>query len=149
MIGHRSNGGKLSMVDMGQLGDFQELWDQWRFLPWNDGTASGLYRRVSFIKAGIMGEVGRYYADDYIVWRYEESDVERLFRAVEPQHEVMLQRFLFVQHQGETTSKRRMMRMGFSGFVEVYRYTPGASDEKAIKDLSYLVDQAWCRQQTL
>ena len=112
------------MIDMSYLTGGKIYWDDWRFEPWQSGSASGVYRRVDFIKAGLLGEVGRYKADDYIIWKYEDGDVEHLFKNVRHQKGLMLQRYIFVRPEGNTTSRSKSFRMGFSGFVEVYQYTP-------------------------
>ena len=135
------------MIDMSYLKKAQLYWDEWRFLPWADGTASGLYRRADFIKAGLIGEVGRYLADDYIVWSYEESDIDRIFNNAKPQKNLMLQRFIFVRENGETSYKNRSICFGFKGFVEIYRYTPLAQRPKQIADLGHLIDA--CHQYAL
>ena len=66
------------MTDFSFLAAASDIWEEWRFEPWRSGTAEGLYRRVSMVKSGLLGEVARYYADDYIIWKYEESDADRL-----------------------------------------------------------------------
>ena len=55
------------MTDFSFLASASEIWEEWRFEPWKSGTAEGLYRRVSMVKSGLLGEVARYYADDYII----------------------------------------------------------------------------------
>ena len=62
------------MADFSFLAEASDIWGEWRFEPWSSGSASGLYRRVSMVKSGLMGEVARYYADDYLVWRYDAED---------------------------------------------------------------------------
>ena len=54
------------MADFSFLAEASDIWGEWRFEPWSSGSASGLYRRVSMVKSGLMGEVARYYADDYL-----------------------------------------------------------------------------------
>ena len=131
------------MVDQSRLGAAKVLWDHWRFEPWQSGTAEGLYRKVTFIKAGILGEVGRYYVNDFIVWRYEDGDVKRLFRGTKHQSEVMTHRYLFVSSGGQNFERKRSIWLGFGGFVEAYGYALGSgSPAKGVVDLAYLVDQA-------
>ena len=130
------------MIDMSYLHNAQIYWDEWRFLPWHDGTASGLYRRADFIKAGLLGEVGRYVADDYIVWSYEDADIDRIFKSAKPEKNLMLQRYVFIQKDGETSYKNRSICLGFRGFVEIYKYAPLASRPKQIADLGHLIDAA-------
>ena len=57
------------MTDFSFLAAASDIWEEWRFEPWRSGTAEGLYRRVSMVKSGLLGEVARYYADDYIIWK--------------------------------------------------------------------------------
>lgn len=130
------------MIDMSYLSAAQMFWDEWRFLPWSDQTASGLYRRVDFIKAGIIGEVGRYVADDYIIWSYNDDDLSRIFHSAKPAENLMLQRFIFLKPDGETEYKSRSFWLGLRGFAEMYQYSPLKSRPKQIKDLGYLIDCA-------
>lgn len=130
------------MTDMSYLAQGGVYWNEWRFLPWQDGGAAGLYRRAEFIKAGIIGEVARYSADDYVIWKYEEEDVERIFKKTRPQKGLMMQRFVFVRPEGKTESRTRSFMFGFSGFLEVFRYTPLTPGLKRIKDLTPLIDAA-------
>ena len=95
-----------------------------------------------FHKAGLLGEVGRYKADNYIIWKYEDGDVEHLFKNVRHQKGLMLQRYIFVRPEGNTTSRSKSLRMGFSGFVEVYQYTPLGDSLKRLTDLTQLIDAA-------
>ena len=136
------------MVDMSHLKIAKIYWDEWRFEPWEHGTASGLYRKADFIKAGIIGEVGRYTADDYIIWKYDESDIERIFSESRPQSGLMLSRYVFVQPEGELRSKTKSFMLGIKGYAEVYLYTPNRkasgfmekNRHKRVKDLAYLID---------
>lgn len=152
------------MIDMSYLENAHATWDEWRFLPWTNGTASGLYRRVDFIKAGMIGEIARYWADDYIVWKYEDGDVERILSTAKAEDNLMVQRFVFVRPSGKTTFKSKAFRAGLKGFAEVYQYTPSSSfaqpvtyGSRAIRwlrnlicptrtaqiaDLAYLIDAA-------
>ena len=130
------------MIDMSYLSKGGIYWNEWRFVPWRDGSAEGLYRRAEFIKAGVIGEVARYSADDYIVWKYEEEDVHRIFKTVRSQKGVMMQRFVFVRPEGLTESKCRSFMLGFLGFIEIFRYSPLGKPLKQFKDLTPLIDAA-------
>ena len=130
------------MTDLSILGNARTIWDEWRFEPWSDGTAFGLYRRLSMIKGGLLGEVARYYADDYLVWRYGPEDQERLLACTLPQRDVMTHRFVFLQKEGPAVRKRRSIWLGFRGFVEVHSYTLGDEAGAEVKDLAYLANKA-------
>lgn len=139
------------MVDMSFFKIAKLYWDEWRFEPWENGSASGLYRKADFIKAGIIGEVGRYTADDYIIWKYDEADIERLFNESKPKKGLMLSRYVFVQPEGRILSRTRMFWLGAKGYAEIYMYTPNQkpsgiferSKHKRIKDLAYLIDASY------
>lgn len=153
------------MIDMSYLENAHAYWDEWRFLPWINGSASGLYRRVDFIKAGIIGEIARYWADDYIVWKYEDGDVERILSTAQAEKNLMVQRFVFVRPAGKTTFKSKAFGAGFKGFAEVYQYAPKVPSAQVatragravrwlrnlvyptrttqIADLAYLIDAAY------
>lgn len=94
------------------------------------------------IKDGLLGEVGRYYADDYIVWKYSPEDPERLMSEARPERDLMTQRYVFLQTDGVYTAKKRSIWLGFRGFVEVYRYTLREEAVTAVRDLAYLSNLA-------
>ncbi|MDO5563145.1 MAG: hypothetical protein Q4F74_05970 [Synergistaceae bacterium] len=118
------------------------MWEEWRFEPWRGETAEGLYRRVSLIKGGLLGEIAKYYADDYIIWKYLPEDVERLRKEAKSERDLMLQRYIFLQDEGEPYYKKSSLALGFRGFVEIHKYTLGAEPRKDIKDMAYLANIA-------
>ena len=109
------------MADFSFLAEASDIWGEWRFEPWSSGSASGLYRRVSMVKSGLMGEVARYYADDYLVWRYDaEDDAERLRRGAKSESDLLVQRFVFLREAGEYYMKKSSIMFGLRGFVELH-----------------------------
>ena len=130
------------MADFSFLAEASDIWGEWRFEPWSSGSASGLYRRVSMVKSGLMGEVARYYADDYIIWKYAPEDPARLFSETKPQRDVMTLRFVFLQKEGQSFMRRRSIWLGFRGFVEVHSYTLGSEAKTGVQDLAYLANKA-------
>ena len=113
------------MTDFSFLASASEIWEEWRFEPWKSGTAEGLYRRVSMVKSGLLGEVARYYADDYIIWKHEANDVERLRREAKSESDLLLQRFVFLRENEAYHMKKSSLMFGFRGFVELHFFTPG------------------------
>ncbi|HEO71263.1 MAG TPA: hypothetical protein ENN80_08365, partial [Candidatus Hydrogenedentes bacterium] len=55
-------------VDFSALGGPGAFWETWGFGPWAQGAMVGVARRATIRKDALLGEVARYYADDYIVW---------------------------------------------------------------------------------
>lgn len=130
------------MTDFSFLASASEIWEEWRFEPWKSGTAEGLYRRVSIVKSGLLGEVARYYADDYIIWKHEANDVERLRREAKSESDLLLQRFVFLRENEAYHMKKSSLMFGFRGFVELHFFTPGDDIPKAIQDTAFLVNAA-------
>lgn len=112
------------------------------FVPWEDETASGFYRRVIIVKDGLLGEVARYMADDYIIFNYRDSDIQRLKQSVKPEADLMTQRWLFVQQQGENSHSEKHFWFGFRGGAHFYRYSAASDAHKDIADLAYIVNKA-------
>lgn len=133
------------MTDFSFLAAASDIWEEWRFEPWRSGTAEGLYRRVSMVKSGLLGEVARYYADDYIIWKYEESDADRLRKEAKSESDLLLQRFLFLRGSGGYRMKKSSLMFGFRGFVELHFFTPGDDIPKAVQDTAFLVNAAMKR----
>lgn len=134
------------MPDLSILKDAHELWGYWGFEPWAYESMEGLYRRVTFSKgARWLGEVARYYAEDYIVWKHRgESDSRLVFATWKPVRDVMTHRFVFVSEGPPLARKRRRSFLfGLKGFLEVYHYGIGGNGDRAIKDLTTLIDKAW------
>ncbi|MCD8234903.1 MAG: hypothetical protein LUC51_11065 [Cloacibacillus porcorum] len=130
------------MTDFSFLASASEIWEEWRFEPWKSGTAEGLYRRVSMVKSGLLGEVARYYADDYIIWKHEANDVERLRREAKSESDLLLQRFVFLRENEAYHMKKSSLMFGFRGFVELHFFTLGDDIPKAIQDTAFLVNAA-------
>lgn len=125
-----------------EIAKCEDFWTALDFVPWENETASGFYRRVIIVKDGLLGEVARYMADDYIVLEYKESDIERLKAAVKPESELMTQRWLFVQPKGENSHSQKHFWFGFRGRAHFYRHTFRSEPEKEIADLVYIINKA-------
>lgn len=131
----------MALPDLARASD---LWEYWGFAPWSADGMAGVYRRVTFVKNALLGEVCRYYADDYILWRHNgESDKERVLRNARPQPDLMTQRYLFVEERSSNRQRRgRSFLFGFRGYAEVFSFTPGVGCDGRIKDLGPLVERA-------
>lgn len=137
----------LAMLAGMDLPDLERALDFWRdcgFEPWRDGAMAGVHRRITFCKNALLGEIGRYFADDYVVWTYEESaDFARVCRAWGPVSDVVLQRFVFLGDCGAPWRKRRSYLFGIRGYLEVYYYVLGEKGDRQIADLVPLITRGW------
>lgn len=130
---------RLNFPQLAKAAAFLQTLD---FKPWKNGTASGFYRRVIIVKDGLLGEVARYMADDYVVTEYESSDIERLKSGAKPESELMSQRWMFVQSDGANLCSSKHFWFGFRGGAHFYRYTLKSEAQKEIADLAYIVNKA-------
>ncbi len=132
------------MSDYSVLTTVPDFWTYWGFEPWEYSGMKGFYRKVTFVKDSIMGEIARYYAYDYIVLVHRGNiDADIIYRNWKPGPDVMLQRFIFVEERAVDKKKIKSFYMGFRGFLEIYHYSANTNYDKKIKDLAPLVDKAW------
>ena len=121
------------------------FWRSRGFEPWEHDSISGVRRRVTLRKSSLLGEVARYYADDYIVWRHNgDADCDRLFRAWRPERDVMTHRFVFLEGPDFKARPRRVrgFLLGLRGYIEIYRHSAGARPQRGAEDLAALIDRA-------
>jgi len=120
-----------------------DAWRHWGFEPWTHDDMAGVRRRVTFTKRGLLGEVARYYGDDYIVWTHGgETDCRRVYETWRPLPDVMLHRFVFVVEQATRPVRKRSYLFGLRGYLEVYQYAFDTESPRRIRDLTPLVNQA-------
>lgn len=134
--------------DFTVLAQAEALWRHWGFEPWSHAGLEGLRRRVTFSKGGLLGEVARYYALDFIIWRHDGREAcRRIVTSWGPEPDVMLQRFVFVVDDGAQLWRRRAFWFGFKGYLEVWACAPGAKAPRKLRDLAPLISEAWRRAQ--
>lgn len=120
------------------LEEISDYWEEIGFEPWQGIGLSGVYRRVTFRKGALLGEVARYFADDYIVWVHKgEESARDIFRLWKGEEDVMTHRILLLG--GETWEKHRQKTFfwGYRGWVEVYLYRVGDFAHKRFMDLAH------------
>ncbi len=139
---YASDKGALDLEDFSYLSEAEKIWEEWRFEPWKNESAEGVRRRVTLVKSGMLGEIARYYADDYIVWKYIPGDMERIFKTASHETDLMSQRYLFLISSGKYFTRKKSFMLGLKGFIEIHMYRPGDEAPKAIEDLAYLADKA-------
>ena len=132
------------MANFSDLVLASDLWGYWGFSLWSGRGMKGVYRRVTFVKNAIVGEVCRYYADDYIIWSHHgKADRDHVFATCRPQPDLMSQRYLFVEEERALEKGRsRSFLLGLRGYVEIHTYMPGGRYARRLKDLAPLVDRA-------
>ena len=132
------------LTDIFDLELASDLWEYWGFSSWEAPGLKGVYRRVTFVKNALLGEVCRYYADDYIIWSHSgRTDKVRILESCRPQPDLMTQRYLFVEGKESGEKGRiRSFLFGLRGYAEVHSFTPGGRYAKRMKDLAPLVEKA-------
>ena len=117
-----------------------EFWGHWGFEPWQWEGLEGVWRKVEFKKGSLMGPVALYYSYDFIVWKHEglvTKDFLLEQRKWEP--DLMTQRFLLLGTEKDSKPWIKSFFLGFRGFVEVLRYSPGEKGHRKFRDLTDLV----------
>lgn len=94
------------------------------------------------VKSSMIGEIARYYADDYIIWRYMPGDIEKIRQSARPEKDLMVQRYIFLQIKGQGYFKKSSFMLGFRGFIEIYRHTIGDEAPDGINDIAFLCEAA-------
>lgn len=126
------------------LAEADGLWRHWGFGPWAQDGMAGVWRRVTFTKGALLGEVARYYAHDYIVWIHGgESDCLRVFENWKPVADVMLHRFVFIMDPVVRPVRKRSFLLGLKGYLEVYQHRIGEKAPRNVQDLASLIDKGW------
>jgi hypothetical protein len=122
----------------GSLSEIEDYWEEIGFKPWSWNGLQGVYRRVTFRKGAMLGEVARYYADDYIVWDHEdEKSAEEIFRLWKGEEEVMSHRILLLGDKTWEKHRQKTFLWGYRGWVEVYAFRIGDEPHKRFKDLAH------------
>lgn len=131
------------MVDFSVLSTQMDFWKKWGFEPWTLCSMDGLYRRVTFRKEALLGEVARYYALDYLVWKHNgESDMAWVLNNWQPSSHVVLHRFIFLVDAPAGRVRRRSYWFGLRGFLEIHPYAMHSPAGRPLKDIAWLIDNA-------
>lgn len=126
------------------LGQIEDYWEEIGFIPWANMGMTGVYRRVTFKKGAMLGEVARYYADDYIVWEHMgEQSAATIFREWKGQEEVMTHRILLVGEETWEKHRQKTFFWGYRGWVEVYGFRIGDEPHKRFRDLAHWVTKGF------
>ena len=120
------------------------FWNEFGFGPWAGFGLHGVSRRVTFRKDSLMGEVARYYSDDYIIY---SPDNDRYAMEIlgkwKPVNDVMSHRVLLVGNSTWQKPLHKDFLFGFSGWVEVFAYRLGDPPPvRKYSDLSALLNNA-------
>lgn len=125
-------------VDYACLGQVGDYWDEIGFNLWEGNGLRGVYRRVTFRKGAMLGEVARYYADDYIIWSHRgEEDVKAIFRDWKGEEDVMTHRILLLGEETWEKHRQKTFFWGYRGWVEVYAFRIGDEPHKRFRDLAH------------
>lgn len=120
------------------LGNIGDYWEEIGFSKWKGLGLSGVYRRVTVRKGSLLGEVARYYADDYIIWEHlGDESVRRIFSEWKGEPEVMVHRILLLGDETWKTNRQKSFRWGFRGWVDLFAFSIGDKPLKRFADLAH------------
>jgi hypothetical protein len=119
------------------------VWKEVGFEPWHYKNMEGVYRRVTFRKSSLLGEVARYYSDDYIIWKHDgEKDKKFVLDNWKAVEDVMTHRFLFLGDDVGSISNTRAFWFGLKGWVDIFSYKFGSEvSNRKFKDLIFVANR--------
>lgn len=110
------------------------------FVRWSYGGMAGWHRQTAFVKDCLVGEIARYYADDYIVTNHhDDSSVEWLKSNWQRKEDVIKHRFLLLESKRSKLITKPFW-LGLGGWLEVLQYQVG-DREKRFEDLIFFVEK--------
>lgn len=130
----------------GLLGETIPLfWHEFGFEPCTWQGFTGVKRRVTFRKGSLLGEVARYYADDYIFWGPQTpGGGQKILDGWRSADEVMSHRVLLISGHTEEKPLKKFFLLGFRGWVEVLSYRLGDPETDPFRDLIFIANKACC-----
>lgn len=100
----------------------------------------GWHRHIDFVKDCLVGKVGQYSVDDYIVLQHQGLASERWLKDhCQSKDDVMKQRFLLLDCP-EPRLEVKSFWLGLKGWLEILHYRKGAK-EKRFEDLIYFAEK--------
>lgn len=91
-----------------------------QFIPWNKGNMEGLYRKLIFSRNTLLGEVSKYFAEDYILWKYiYPEDYQKIKKQWAGKPDTFLSRFIFLHPSLPFSCKRKSIWLGVRGYVDL------------------------------
>ncbi|MGC8738414.1 MAG: hypothetical protein ACP5UA_07175 [Candidatus Hydrogenedens sp.] len=91
-----------------------------QFVPWNMGNMQGMYRKLVFSRDSLLGEVSKYYFEDYVIWKYQDpEDYKKIQKDWNGNYETFLSRFIFLHPSLPFYYKRKSIWFGFRGYMDL------------------------------
>jgi len=91
-----------------------------QFVPWSNDNIEGMHRKLIFSKNSLLGEVSRYYSEDYILWKYDyPDDYRNIQNKWNGNLSTFLTRFIFLHHSLPFSCQRKAIWLGFRGYVDL------------------------------
>ncbi len=124
---------------------WEDILPAYGFEPWQYGDMRGWHRRTDFVKSCVVGEIGRYGADDYIVTKHNGRVSEKFLREHwQSRSDTITHRFLFVDSAFSQLSIKSYW-FGIKGWLEILHYRKG-DEEKKFQDLIYLAEMRYPKE---
>jgi hypothetical protein len=122
------------------LNKWENLLRDYGFVPWQGGGMEGWHRHTDFIKDCLAGEIGRYSADDFIIFKHSGRASENWLKENwQSKEDVMKHRFLLLDSEFSDVVIKSYW-WGIKGWLEILHYK-GGEKVKRFEDLIFLVEQ--------
>ncbi len=111
---------KQQTVDLTELITKTKILSIEQFTPWNRGNIQGVYRKLLFARNSLLGEISRYYSEDFIIWKYTyPDDYINIQKKWNGNTSTFLSRFIFLHPSLTFNYKRKSIWFGFRGYMDL------------------------------
>jgi hypothetical protein len=108
------------IVDLSLLVADTKLITSEHFIPWNNGSIQGVYRKITFTRSSLLGVISKYHSEDYILWKYQyPDDFNRIRKKWSGKPETFLSRFIFIHPTLPFQYQRKSIWLGFRGYMDI------------------------------
>ncbi|HOV33400.1 MAG TPA: hypothetical protein PLX23_08565 [Candidatus Hydrogenedens sp.] len=113
-------GKSISIIDLFPLIADKKLMLSEQFIPWNNGFIQGVYRKLTFTRGSLLGEISKYHFEDYIIWKYQyPDDFDRIRKKWGGKPDTFLSRFVFLHPTFPFKYQRKSIWLGLRGYIDL------------------------------
>lgn len=114
---------------------------------WSEGGMAGWHKKNTFIKDSMLGEIARYYSEDYIITTHQgKKSEEWLLKNWQPAEDVMMHRFLLVGSKVTPRRQTKSFWLGVRGWLEILHYENSGTGDKKFVDLEFIANNFFNEQ---
>ncbi len=107
-------------IDLSLLVADTKLMASGQFIPWHNDSIQGAYRKITFTKSSLLGEISKYHFEDYILWKYQyPDDFNKIRKKWSGNTDTFLSRFVFLHSTLSFQYQRKSIWLGLRGYIDL------------------------------